>query len=150
LWAQVEHLRSELEGLRVALRTRATIEQAVGVLIVSHHCSPQEAFQILVSLSQHNNLKLYRVARVLVELAARTAPEQLERLLRRARRNIPPSPERARPDHPDQRLVELARKLLEAGGSEAALDALSDLHEFLIDSGWVPPYEVLAGMRRGG
>ncbi|PRX47214.1 ANTAR domain-containing protein [Prauserella shujinwangii] len=148
--AQVDSLQEELNGLRRALRTRATIEQAMGVLVVSHRCSPQQAFRILVRLSQQHNIKLHRIAQVLVRLAARVEPAQIEPLLRRAAasNSVPfVGPDAHEDTGPDEGVIELARKLVDAEGEEAAKEALTALFELLVDRGWVPPYEVLAGLR---
>ncbi|WP_199435372.1 ANTAR domain-containing protein [Qaidamihabitans albus] len=150
LRAQVNDLQDELNGLRRALRTRATIEQAMGVLVVSHRCSPQHAFRILVRLSQQHNIKLHRIAQVLVRLAARVEPARIEPLLRRAAasNSAPfddPGPE---PDStPDDAVIDLARRLVDAEAADDAEAALTALFELLVDRGWVPPYEVLAGLR---
>ena len=58
----VEALRAENHDLRAALRTRAVIEQAKGVLIARHGCSPDEAFRMLAGASQRNNRKLREIA----------------------------------------------------------------------------------------
>jgi ANTAR domain/GAF domain len=56
-----------------AMRTRAVIEQAKGILMADERISDEEAFQRLVSLSQHANVKVREVARRLVE--ERSRPE---------------------------------------------------------------------------
>lgn len=56
--------------LSEAIESRATIEQAKGILMAGRRCTPDEAFQILVSLSQSSNRKLREVARALVAEAA--------------------------------------------------------------------------------
>ncbi|MDT7725379.1 MAG: hypothetical protein QOI21_1955 [Actinomycetota bacterium] len=144
---RVEDLREELDGLRRALRTRATIEQAMGVLIVSHRCAPQQAFKILVGLSQQHNVKLYRLAQLLVRLAAHVPPDRLELLLLRAVRT--PSLADNDGDEPidpasDSELVDHARVLVDAADTVAAPAALTALHELLVSRGWIPPYEALA------
>ena len=53
--------------LAEAMRSRATIEQAKGILISEQALSPDQAFQRLVELSQHSNTKLAEVAKRLVE-----------------------------------------------------------------------------------
>jgi GAF domain-containing protein len=53
--------------MRQAMESRATIEQAKGILMRDHHCGPEEAFQILVNLSQTSHLKLREVAARLVQ-----------------------------------------------------------------------------------
>ncbi|SFA91121.1 ANTAR domain-containing protein [Amycolatopsis marina] len=143
---RVSELQQELSGLRRALRTRATIEQAMGVLIVAHRCSPQQAFRILVRLSQQHNVKLYKVAQILVRLAARVELEHLEPLLRRAAQNngaVGPADDV--PPEPDSELIESARKLVVAAEENgAARRALVALYQDLVERGWVPPYEVLS------
>jgi GAF domain-containing protein len=58
--------RGAAEQLREAMQSRAGIEQAKGILIGERGCSEQEAFEILVRLSQESNRKLRDVARALV------------------------------------------------------------------------------------
>lgn len=150
LHAQIAALQEELNGLRRALRTRATIEQAMGVLVVSHRCAPQQAFRILVRLSQQHNIKLHRVAQVLVRLAARVGPEHLEPLLRRAAASNAAQldePEIRSEVNEDEALVRLAKRLADADGEETRTAALTALAELFVDRGWVPPYQVLAGLR---
>lgn len=57
--------------LSEAIQSRATIEQAKGILMGGRRCSADEAFQLLVSLSQTSNRKLRDVAEALVAEAAR-------------------------------------------------------------------------------
>jgi AmiR/NasT family two-component response regulator len=53
----------EAEQLREAMRSRAVIEQAKGILMARRRCSPDEAFDVLREVSQTNNTKLREVAR---------------------------------------------------------------------------------------
>jgi GAF domain-containing protein len=55
------------EHLEKALASRATIDQAKGILMAQRRCGPDEAFTILVTLSQQSNRKLRDVAAALVE-----------------------------------------------------------------------------------
>ena len=67
--ALVEELEStahELDGLRTAMHTRATIEQAKGVVMCLRGCGPDEAFEQLVRLSQNSQRKLHDVAALVV------------------------------------------------------------------------------------
>jgi GAF domain-containing protein len=57
------------EHLRMAMATRATIEQAKGILMAQSGIGPDEAFALLVRASQRENRKLRDVAG---ELVART------------------------------------------------------------------------------
>lgn len=63
-----EHRRlaAEAEQLRRALESRATIDQAKGIIMAEHGGGPHEAFQLLIRLSQTTNLKLRDVAAALV------------------------------------------------------------------------------------
>jgi ANTAR domain/GAF domain len=54
-----------------AMRTRAVIEQAKGILMADHQLAEDEAFDRLVKLSQHSNIKVRDVARRLVEERSR-------------------------------------------------------------------------------
>ena len=56
-----------------AMRSRAVIEQAKGILMADERIGDEEAFQRLVALSQHANVKVREVARRLVE--ERSRPE---------------------------------------------------------------------------
>jgi hypothetical protein len=53
-------------GLADAMRTRAVIEQAKGILAADRMISPERGFDALVQLSQHANVKLRDVAMKLV------------------------------------------------------------------------------------
>ncbi|QKW18133.1 SpoIIE family protein phosphatase [Kitasatospora sp. NA04385] len=70
LEATVDRLRTELEGVRTAMRTRAVIEQAKGVLVERLGCGPEQAFAELVRRSQDENRKLVQIAADLVAAAA--------------------------------------------------------------------------------
>ena len=61
--------KSELLAAQLAeaLQSRAVIDQAKGVLIAQHRCTADEAFDMLVKLSQTSNRKLRDVAAALVE-----------------------------------------------------------------------------------
>jgi transcriptional regulator with GAF, ATPase, and Fis domain len=64
-------LRSHLEELSTdmhrALASRSTIEQAKGIVMAAKHCTADEAFQHLVSLSNTTHMKLREIARQVVE-----------------------------------------------------------------------------------
>ena len=70
--ANVERYRqaaARAAQLEVAMQTRAPIEQAKGVLMSRLHCTSEEAFKVLVGLSQTQNVKLRVVAQNLVDEA---------------------------------------------------------------------------------
>ena len=58
------------EDLLQAMKSRATIEQAKGILMGAQRCSADEAFQILVRASQRENRKLREIAD---EIVAKTS-----------------------------------------------------------------------------
>lgn len=65
----------ELEGLRIAMRSRAGIEQAKGALMALHGCDADVAFAMLVRESQRRHVRLHQVAgEVLDRLRARPRP----------------------------------------------------------------------------
>ncbi|MCE7003513.1 GAF and ANTAR domain-containing protein [Kibdelosporangium philippinense] len=59
-------MRNLAENMRAAMASRAEIEQAKGVLMAVHGITADEAFDRLVSQSQHTNTKLVMVARELL------------------------------------------------------------------------------------
>jgi transposase len=67
---ELARLRATVEGLQRAMQSRAVIEQAIGLLVGVYGTDPDTAFERLVRLSQHHNVKLRRMAAVLVELTA--------------------------------------------------------------------------------
>ncbi|MEV6942068.1 ANTAR domain-containing protein [Streptomyces sp. NPDC051172] len=63
---QAEALREETEQLKEALERRPVIDVARGVLMASWSCSQEDAWQILLRVSQHTNTKLHDVADAVV------------------------------------------------------------------------------------
>jgi GAF domain-containing protein len=53
-----------------AMKSRATIEQAKGILMGAQRCSADEAFALLTRASQRENVKLREIARRIVDNAA--------------------------------------------------------------------------------
>ena len=163
--AEFTSLRGQVQGLRNALRSRAVIEQAVGILQAVHGTDPEQAFDRLVRLSQQHNVKLRKLAAVLVELTAEAGPDTAAEITRRlngddslielaSERNHKRGPE------PGERLpatfIEAARELVAARdatpttpGQENHVDgrlrqARVGLYAELIRLGWVPPFPVTA------
>jgi hypothetical protein len=64
--AALDVLEHELDGLRTAMLTRGVIEQAKGMLMLRRGCDADEAFNVLVELSQTSHRKLVVVAEALV------------------------------------------------------------------------------------
>jgi hypothetical protein len=57
---------AEVANLRRALTSRATIEQAKGIVMAERRCTPDDAFDLLRTLSQRTNVRLADVALALV------------------------------------------------------------------------------------
>ncbi|MGQ5259848.1 ANTAR domain-containing protein [Micromonospora sp. ZYX-F-536] len=57
------------EQMREAMRSRAVIEQAKGIIMGERHCSSEEAFALLSKISQDTNRKVREVAEALVSRA---------------------------------------------------------------------------------
>lgn len=88
-----EDPHAELEQLRRAMATRPVIDQAHGVLMAAYRCTPDSAWDVLVTVSQHTNTKLHNVAAALVETTqGKELPESLSSALRAALKSV----------HPDQ------------------------------------------------
>jgi len=63
---EAEELRVEVVQLKRAMLTRPVIDLARGVLMASFTLSPEDAWSVLVDVSQHTNTKLHRLAEQLV------------------------------------------------------------------------------------
>ncbi|HLI56917.1 MAG TPA: GAF and ANTAR domain-containing protein [Actinomycetota bacterium] len=60
------------QRLQEALRSRAMIDQAIGVVMEREHLSPEEAFTMLRNASQRVNVKVRDIAAEIVQSARRT------------------------------------------------------------------------------
>jgi hypothetical protein len=60
----VSVLRAEAANLRKALDTRTVIGQATGILMARRQITADEAFEVLVRVSQEHNIKLARLAEI--------------------------------------------------------------------------------------
>ncbi|MEU9171707.1 ANTAR domain-containing protein [Streptomyces sp. NPDC048420] len=63
---EAQELRDEVDQLRRAMATRPVIDQAKGILMASFKLSPEDAWTVLVRVSQNTNTKLHRLAGELV------------------------------------------------------------------------------------
>ena len=68
---ELESAAQELDGLHIAMQTRAAIEQAKGVVMALHGCTADEAFERLARLSQIAQRKLHDVAASIVSDVSR-------------------------------------------------------------------------------
>ncbi|MFE2416104.1 ANTAR domain-containing protein [Streptomyces hokutonensis] len=64
---EAEELRLEVVQLKRAMVTRPVIDLARGVLMASFGLSAEDAWSVLVDVSQHTNTKLHRLAEELVD-----------------------------------------------------------------------------------
>ncbi|SDM76274.1 ANTAR domain-containing protein [Streptomyces sp. cf386] len=89
LLAEVVELRVRNEQLGRALASHAVIDQARGMVMALARCPSDRAWDLLVDVSQHCNVKLRDVAAALVATTRdRTLPEPIQRELRRALRRL--------------------------------------------------------------
>ncbi|TPQ23400.1 ANTAR domain-containing protein [Streptomyces sporangiiformans] len=89
LLAEVVELRAKNEQLGRAMASHAVIDQARGMVMALAPCSSERAWDLLVGVSQHCNIKLRDVAAALVATTKdRSLPEPIQRELRRALRRL--------------------------------------------------------------
>ena len=83
---RAQALQAEVEQLRAAMASRASIEQAKGILMLLTTCSDQVAFDLLAHISSHTHRKVRDVALVITESAAgRTRlPDDVRAIIRDA------------------------------------------------------------------
>lgn len=62
----LDDCENEVHELRAALETRPVIDQAKGMLIAEHGCSPDKAFQMIADASQRENRKVRDIAKAMV------------------------------------------------------------------------------------
>ncbi|KPI00422.1 ANTAR domain protein with unknown sensor [Actinobacteria bacterium OK074] len=80
-----EELRTEVVQLKQAMRTRPVIDLARGILMASFGLNPEDAWTVLVNVSQHTNTKLHHLAEELVAAVnGEPLPEPLRQQLSRA------------------------------------------------------------------
>lgn len=66
--------RREAQQLRRAMESRPTIDMARGILMTACSCSPDDAWELLVAVSQNSNTKLREVAEAVVATTTRQEP----------------------------------------------------------------------------
>ncbi|MCW8102722.1 ANTAR domain-containing protein [Streptomyces tauricus] len=72
-------MREEIGQLHEALTRRPVIDMARGILMTVWSCTRDEAFELLVYVSQHTNTKLYDVAEaVLASVQGHPLPTPLQ------------------------------------------------------------------------
>jgi len=88
---RVQALEAEVDQLRAAMASRATIEQAKGILMLLTNCSAQVAFDLLAHISSHTHRKVRDVAQSITESASGSSrlPDDVCAIIRDA---CPPTP----------------------------------------------------------
>nr|WP_244217279.1 ANTAR domain-containing protein [Streptomyces carpinensis] len=84
---RLSQLQQEVDQLRTAIVSRPVIDQARGVLMAAHGCTPQQAWDILREASQRSNTKLRTVAAAVTAGAqpgGPAPPEEIRLALRTA------------------------------------------------------------------
>ena len=83
---RVQDLETEVAQLRTAMASRATIEQAKGILMLLTSCGDQVAFDLLAHISSHTHRKVREVAVAITESAAGHGrlPDDIRSILRDA------------------------------------------------------------------
>jgi hypothetical protein len=83
---RAQALQAEVGQLRAAMASRASIEQAKGILMLLTSCSDQVAFDLLAHISSHTHRKVRDVALVITDSAAgRTRlPDDVRAIIRDA------------------------------------------------------------------
>ena len=84
-----EHLRTTCAQLEEALRSRAVIDQAKGVVMAERGCTADEAFGHLAQASQHRNVKVRELAAEVVAAAAGSSDARRAEPLGRSGRSRP-------------------------------------------------------------
>ncbi|MEV5957885.1 ANTAR domain-containing protein [Streptomyces sp. NPDC051987] len=103
--ARIAALETEIAQLRHAVTARATVDQAMGVVIAYSGVIPDTAWEILRDVSQHTNTKLREIAEQIVQWPhCAWLPDDVRRALDAAvlTRTVrtpaaPPAARRARP-----------------------------------------------------
>lgn len=67
---KIARLSEHRDNLNAALESRTTIATAVGIIMAENRCTGKQAFQILVSASSHRNIKIRRLAQIVIDRVA--------------------------------------------------------------------------------
>jgi AmiR/NasT family two-component response regulator len=71
---RLHDLQAEVEQLRHAIASRPVIDQARGILMATHGCTSEEAWNLLRETSQLSNTKLRTVAAAITSSAGNGGP----------------------------------------------------------------------------
>jgi GAF domain-containing protein len=74
---RIASCQDQNEQLRSSIVSRAVIDQALGVIMATEHCSQDRAFALLRGVSQNTNVKLRDLAATIVTRASGEAPGRM-------------------------------------------------------------------------
>ncbi|CAL9637883.1 ANTAR domain-containing protein [Streptomyces sp. enrichment culture] len=63
---RIVELREEVQQLKEAVTSHAVVDQAIGMMVALGRVAPDEAWAVLREVSQHTDLKLRRVAELIL------------------------------------------------------------------------------------
>ncbi|WP_258021866.1 ANTAR domain-containing protein [Streptomyces anatolicus] len=79
---KVVELQRKVDQLERAVESHATIDQAIGIVVAMGRLTPEQGWTVLRETSQHTNMKLTRVADLIVAWGcAGDLPEEIRREL---------------------------------------------------------------------
>ncbi|MEU9286293.1 ANTAR domain-containing protein [Streptomyces sp. NPDC048275] len=68
---QIVELREEVDQLKEAVTSHATVDQAIGMMVALGRVTPDQGWAVLREVSQHTNIKLRTVAEMILEWGRR-------------------------------------------------------------------------------
>ncbi|MFD5574851.1 ANTAR domain-containing protein [Streptomyces cadmiisoli] len=78
-------LQHERDQLQHAMESRPVVDMACGVVMATFGCTPEDAWDILVAISQHAHVKLRKVAEAVTATATgQSMPAELQEHLAKA------------------------------------------------------------------
>jgi small nuclear ribonucleoprotein (snRNP)-like protein len=63
---EIVELREEVDQLKEAVTSHATVDQAIGMMVALGRVTPDEGWAVLREVSQHANIKLRNVAELIL------------------------------------------------------------------------------------
>ncbi|MEV7452448.1 ANTAR domain-containing protein [Streptomyces nigra] len=64
--ARIAELQQEVDQLRHAVGAHAVVDQAIGMVVALGRVAPDQGWTVLKDVSQHTNIKLRRVAELII------------------------------------------------------------------------------------
>lgn len=63
---KIVELREEVDQLKEAITSHATVDQAIGMMVALGRVSPDQGWAVLREVSQHTNIKLRNIAEMIL------------------------------------------------------------------------------------